>query len=67
MGAEPEAVVEVRAVLFDMDGTLVDSTEVVELLWARFADRYGVDLVTAGVRARPADPRHHRPLPSARA
>lgn len=46
MGAEPEAAVEVRAVLFDMDGTLVDSTEVVELLWARFADRYGVDLVT---------------------
>ena len=28
------------------NGTLVDSTEVVELLWARFADRYGVDLVT---------------------
>lgn len=43
VGSEPEATVDVRAVLFDMDGTLVDSTEVVELLWARFADRYGVD------------------------
>lgn len=35
---------DVDAVLFDMDGTLVDSTAVVEGLWARFASRYGVDL-----------------------
>ncbi len=32
------------AVLCDMDGTLVDSTAVVEGVWAEFADRYGVEL-----------------------
>lgn len=31
------------AFLFDMDGTLVDSTAVVEQVWAEFADRYDVD------------------------
>ncbi|MFY7065768.1 HAD-IA family hydrolase [Nocardiopsis changdeensis] len=36
--------VEVEAVLFDMDGTLVDSTAVVEDVWARFATRHGVVL-----------------------
>ncbi|MFE6307605.1 HAD-IA family hydrolase [Nocardiopsis sp. NPDC057823] len=36
--------VEVEAVLFDMDGTLVDSTAVVEDVWARFAARHGVVL-----------------------
>jgi sugar-phosphatase len=35
-----------RAILFDMDGTLVDSTVVVEQVWARFADRFGLDLET---------------------
>jgi len=34
----------VRAVLFDMDGTLVDSTAVVEAVWAGFAERFGLDL-----------------------
>jgi sugar-phosphatase len=33
-----------RAVLFDMDGTLVDSTAVVEQVWGEFAARYGLDL-----------------------
>lgn len=33
-----------RAVLFDMDGTLVDSTAVVEEVWGEFAGRYGLDL-----------------------
>jgi sugar-phosphatase len=33
-----------RAILFDMDGTLVDSTELVERIWARFAEANGVDL-----------------------
>jgi len=33
-----------RAILFDMDGTLVDSTVVVELVWTRFAERFGLDL-----------------------
>ena len=36
--------IDCRAILFDMDGTLVDSTAVVELVWARFADRFGLDL-----------------------
>ena len=31
------------AILFDMDGTLVDSTTVVERNWRRFADRHGLD------------------------
>ncbi|MBP2267416.1 sugar-phosphatase [Pseudarthrobacter sp. PvP004] len=33
----------VRAVLFDMDGTLVDSTAIVEQVWLEFAERYGLD------------------------
>lgn len=33
------------AALFDMDGTLVDSTAVVERLWARFCGEHGVDVV----------------------
>jgi sugar-phosphatase len=32
------------AAVFDMDGTLVDSTELVETVWAAFAERHGVDL-----------------------
>ncbi len=32
------------AVIFDMDGTLVDSTSVVEALWAEFSERTGADL-----------------------
>jgi sugar-phosphatase len=35
-----------RAILFDMDGTLVDSTVVVEQVWARFAARFDLDLAT---------------------
>jgi len=38
--------IECRAILFDMDGTLVDSTAVVELVWKRFADRFDLDLGT---------------------
>ena len=38
------AVVTCEAVLFDMDGTLVDSTAVVERQWARWAARRRVDL-----------------------
>lgn len=33
-----------RAVLFDMDGTLVDSTAVVEEVWGEFAAKYGLDI-----------------------
>lgn len=32
-----------RALLFDMDGTLVDSTAVVEAVWRDFSSRYGLD------------------------
>jgi sugar-phosphatase len=32
------------AALFDMDGTLVDSTPVVEALWKRFCREHGVDV-----------------------
>jgi sugar-phosphatase len=32
------------AILFDMDGTLVDSTIVVERVWRRYADRHGLDV-----------------------
>jgi sugar-phosphatase len=31
------------AALFDMDGTLVDSTAVVEAVWRDFCREYGVD------------------------
>jgi sugar-phosphatase len=34
----------VSAALFDMDGTLVDSTAIVEALWARFSTEHGVDV-----------------------
>ena len=33
-----------RAVLFDMDGTLVDSTRVVELAWGRWAAQHNIPL-----------------------
>lgn len=35
---------ECKAILFDMDGTLVDSTAVVEMAWERWAARYGIPL-----------------------
>lgn len=36
--------IECRALLFDMDGTLVDSTAVVEGIWRRFAAEHDLDL-----------------------
>lgn len=39
----PRLEVEVGAVLFDMDGTLVDSIAVDEAIWAGFAHRYALD------------------------
>jgi len=36
----------VRAVLLDMDGTLVDSDAAVERAWRAWADRHGIDLAT---------------------
>ncbi|WP_051709632.1 HAD-IA family hydrolase [Andreprevotia chitinilytica] len=32
------------AVFFDMDGTLIDSTPAIELVWRRWAERHGVDV-----------------------
>ncbi|MDR6414143.1 HAD-IA family hydrolase [Pseudarthrobacter sulfonivorans] len=40
----PTRTLSCRAVLFDMDGTLVDSTAVVEQVWGEFAVRYGLDI-----------------------
>ncbi|NUS12765.1 MAG: HAD-IA family hydrolase [Streptomyces sp.] len=37
------SVFTVRALLLDMDGTLVDSGAVVERCWTRFAERHGLD------------------------
>ncbi|KRC63835.1 hypothetical protein ASE12_03070 [Aeromicrobium sp. Root236] len=42
-----EQTVRARAVIFDMDGTLVDSNAVVEAIWRSFAERFG--LVVADV------------------
>jgi mannitol-1-/sugar-/sorbitol-6-phosphatase len=40
----PHLEVRAAAALFDMDGTLIDSTAVVELLWCRFCQEYDVDV-----------------------
>jgi sugar-phosphatase len=38
-----DLVIDCEAILFDMDGTLVDSTPVVERQWKRFAERHNLD------------------------
>ncbi|WNM24396.1 HAD-IA family hydrolase [Demequina capsici] len=38
------ATLRADAVIFDMDGTIVDSTEVVERMWSAVAERHGLDL-----------------------
>ncbi|MEU1025791.1 HAD family hydrolase, partial [Streptomyces sp. NPDC005904] len=38
-----DSALTVRAVLLDMDGTLVNSDAVVERCWRRWAERYGLD------------------------
>jgi sugar-phosphatase len=38
------ASIDCDVVLFDMDGTLVDSTPVVERIWGRWAEKHGIDL-----------------------
>ncbi len=39
-----ERVIVADGVIFDMDGTLVDSTALVEKVWAAFAERHDIDL-----------------------
>jgi sugar-phosphatase len=43
MRLESGAVIEARALLFDMDGTLVDSRVVVEKIWRRWCEENGID------------------------
>jgi sugar-phosphatase len=40
----PSLELTAAAALFDMDGTLVDSTAIVERLWGRFSTEHGVDV-----------------------
>lgn len=44
MQLQSGSLISTQALLFDMDGTLVDSTAVVERTWGRFAERHGLDL-----------------------
>ena len=50
-----QVTLEARALLLDMDGTLVDSTVVVERTWQVFADRHALDVtaVLAFAHGRP--------------
>jgi len=43
MRLESGTVIEAKALLFDMDGTLVDSRVVVEKIWRRWCDEQGID------------------------
>lgn len=43
MRLESGTVIEARALLFDMDGTLIDSRVVVEKIWKRWCEENGID------------------------
>lgn len=43
MRLEPGTIIEARGLLFDMDGTLVDSRVVVEKIWKNWCDENGID------------------------
>jgi sugar-phosphatase len=62
---EPMELLQVRAVLFDMDGTLVTSDEAVERAWTTWAHEYGVDpaAVLAIAHGSPAEATADRMLP----
>ncbi|WP_375400440.1 HAD-IA family hydrolase [uncultured Amnibacterium sp.] len=56
----------VQAVLFDMDGTLIDSTPAVERSWATWAERWGVHFATPPAQqGRPARDIVREHLPAA--
>lgn len=57
----------IDAVLFDMDGTLVDSTAAVERSWATLARRHGLDFafVLEGAHGIPSETTLRRILPDA--
>ncbi|MBF4633067.1 HAD-IA family hydrolase [Agreia pratensis] len=65
-GAPGTADLTARAVLFDMDGTLVDSTAVVEQVWRAFASENGMDaqaIIATGHGVRAEDTmRRHGPV-----
>jgi sugar-phosphatase len=55
---DPAWLRDVRAVLLDLDGTLVDSDAAVERAWYRWAGEYGVErhrLELVGIHGRPAE------------
>jgi sugar-phosphatase len=62
---ESMELLQVRAVLFDMDGTLVTSDEAVERAWTTWAHEYGVDpaAVLAIAHGSPAEATVDRMLP----
>ncbi|QDE40616.1 HAD-IA family hydrolase [Luteibacter pinisoli] len=43
MQLEPGLAIDAQALLFDMDGTLIDSRVVVEKIWKRWCDEVGLD------------------------
>jgi sugar-phosphatase len=63
---ESMELLQVRAVLFDMDGTLVTSDEAVERAWTVWAHEYGVDAtaVLAIAHGSPAEATVDRMLPN---
>ena len=42
MQIQPGTLIQARAILFDMDGTLVDSTASVKRIWSQWAKRHGL-------------------------
>lgn len=40
----PDHTIQFDAILFDMDGTLINSTPAVNAVWQDFADKYDLDL-----------------------
>lgn len=65
--AVPARLVDVEALLLDMDGTIVDSTPAVERVWSAFAIDHGLDVgaVLAGCHGRTASATITEHLPDA--